>query len=92
MERIRPIVLAVRAVQCLQALPRFGLRFLHEPNEDRRVEGTFAVEVRRVGLGVASGVEQVVLNGVLEGDFSVVYWDSSALTDVHPWAAAHYCL
>lgn len=60
-------------MQLFERRPFFRLGFLQEGDQNRRVEAALGVEVGGVGLGLAALREQARFDGVLEGDFAVVY-------------------
>ena len=62
----------------LQLLQRLWLCVFQERHELRRVDGSLLVEVRLLGLDVASRCDQVVLDRRLEGFLFVVYWHSGS--------------
>ena len=67
-----------RPEQLFQFLPDVGLRVFDERNELGRIEGPLLVEKALVGLRVAGGCDQVMLNRRLEGPFLMIYWHRAA--------------
>ena len=49
-----------------------------EGNELGRIQRSLLVEKALVGLGVAGGCDQMVLDRRLEGPFLVIYWHRTA--------------